>query len=540
MPTCREAPQCARATAPHRRTRVLAWLLATALVAIGAPSAALADDDLPGRVGRIAEFAGQLYLAPEERASEWQPIGLNYPVASGDNVWVGGGGRAEVDYGGGQFRLAGDTNLHVSRLDENQLALFVAQGRLIVRVRFLDAGDSARIDAPNAQIQLTRPGLYRIDVAPERQSTAVSVREGEAIVALAGGSQQTLPGQTAIVTGPDPAYADVRNGVGLDDFDAYSASRDRRYERPRATAYVSPQMVGYADLDALWQLGVDAGLRARLVSKRGRARLGAVSRRLLDQCRRVGLHLGGCRAMGLRALPLRSLGVGPWSLGLVPGNVCRAAALGARAGGLGRRRALGTVRQRRRSGLRLGAAGMGRAVPSVVGTLLVQLLGDVQPPVRGQRRDAAGESAVAFPQFRFSRCGDRCFRRHAAKAAACRVQSRDGADASDGQCASARRRPRGRRCTTARSGNARRHRRDAATRVDVLSDDAIGTANAAAAVASGRSRSARLRGSAKHGASGRRCDAGARRFPGAVHAASAGCAAARCQRAGHDQRSRAN
>lgn len=261
MPTCREAPQCARATAPHRRTRVLAWLLATALVAIGAPSAALADDDLPGRVGRIAEFAGQLYLAPEERASEWQPIGLNYPVASGDNVWVGGGGRAEVDYGGGQFRLAGDTNLHVSRLDENQLALFVAQGRLIVRVRFLDAGDSARIDAPNAQIQLTRPGLYRIDVAPERQSTAVSVREGEAIVALAGGSQQTLPGQTAIVTGPDPAYADVRNGVGLDDFDAYSASRDRRYERPRATAYVSPQMVGYADLDAYgsWEPTPDYG-----------------------------------------------------------------------------------------------------------------------------------------------------------------------------------------------------------------------------------------------------------------------------------------
>ncbi len=75
-------------------------------------------------------------------------IGLNYPVAQGDNLWVDHAGRAEVDYGGGQFRLAGDTNLHVSRLDERQLALFVAQGRVIVRVRVLDPGDSVRIDTP--------------------------------------------------------------------------------------------------------------------------------------------------------------------------------------------------------------------------------------------------------------------------------------------------------------------------------------------------------------------------------------------------------
>ena len=74
-------------------------------------------------------------------------------------------GRAEVDYGGGQFRLAGDTNLHVARLDDRQLALFVAQGRVIVRVRVLDPGDSVRIDTPNTQVALVRPGLYRIDVA---------------------------------------------------------------------------------------------------------------------------------------------------------------------------------------------------------------------------------------------------------------------------------------------------------------------------------------------------------------------------------------
>ena len=45
---------------------------------------------------------------------------------------------------GGQFRLAGDANVHVARLDDTQLALFIAQGHLIVRVRVLDGGEAAK------------------------------------------------------------------------------------------------------------------------------------------------------------------------------------------------------------------------------------------------------------------------------------------------------------------------------------------------------------------------------------------------------------
>src|SRR5690348_4334726 len=65
-------------------------------------------DDLPGRVGRVADVAGQLFLAPEDRPDAWEAIGLNYPITNGDNLWVGNDGRAEIDFGGGQFRLAGD------------------------------------------------------------------------------------------------------------------------------------------------------------------------------------------------------------------------------------------------------------------------------------------------------------------------------------------------------------------------------------------------------------------------------------------------
>lgn len=235
--------------------------VASCLFMTALPADAQTDEDLPARVARVAEFAGDIFLATEDRATEWTPVGLNYPVTSGDNLWVGGVGRAEVDFGGGQFRMGGDTNLNVSRLDDRQLVLFVAQGRLVVRVRVLGSGEAARIDTPNAQVRLMRPGLYRIDVPPDRATTTVSVREGEAQIAFVGGLQQTLPGQSVILVGPEPAFADLRNSMPRDALDAWSANRDRYYEIGPVAGYVSPEMVGYADLDhyGAWESYPDYG-----------------------------------------------------------------------------------------------------------------------------------------------------------------------------------------------------------------------------------------------------------------------------------------
>jgi hypothetical protein len=234
-------------TAMNTATRTLLRAALAACCALAA-SLAAAQDDLPGRVGRIANLSGELYLAPQAQPEAWAPAGLNYPVATGDNLWVGRDGRAEVDLGGSQLRLAGDSNVHVSRLDERQFALFVAQGRTSLRVRVLDPGEVARVDTPNAQVVVTRPGLYRIDVHEDRQRTRVVVREGEANVQTAGALQQVLPGQSAEVEGADPQYASVRNGIGSDGFDTWAADRDRYYRMANNGNHVSPQMVGAADL----------------------------------------------------------------------------------------------------------------------------------------------------------------------------------------------------------------------------------------------------------------------------------------------------
>ena len=230
-------------------SRITRFAAACAVVALAAAShVALAQEDLPGRVGRVANVSGELFIAPQDRPDAWAPGGLNYPVAGGDNLWVGNDGRAEVDVGGTQLRLAGDSNLHVSRLDDRQFAIFVAQGRVSIRVRVLEGGELARVDTPNAQVTITRPGLYRVDVSPDREHTRVVVREGEVNVQTAGALQQVLPGQSADIDGPNPQYATVQNGIGIDGFDAWVADRDRYYRVSASGGYVSPQMVGAADL----------------------------------------------------------------------------------------------------------------------------------------------------------------------------------------------------------------------------------------------------------------------------------------------------
>ena len=228
---------------------VLAGLLVLIALSVLVPAPACAEDDLPPRVGRVAELSGELFLAPQDAPDQWVAIGLNYPVAMGDNLWVGNDGRAEIDFGVGQFRLAGDTSLHLSRLDDRNFALYVAQGRVILRVRVLEPGETARVDTPNSQVALTRPGLYRIEVSEDRQHTQLAVREGEAIIDTGSAMQQVLPGQSAMLDGATPQFAQLRNGISTDGFDTWSANRDRRYERNRVNSPVSRQMVGAADLD---------------------------------------------------------------------------------------------------------------------------------------------------------------------------------------------------------------------------------------------------------------------------------------------------
>jgi hypothetical protein len=232
----------------------IGWCAAAAMLAavVSWTMPALAQDDvadLPSRVGRVSDVAGDLFVATQDRVNEWAPIGLNYPIITGDNLWVSANGRAEVDFGNGVLRLSGDTNLQIATLDDGALVLFVASGKAIVRVRTLASGEVAQINTPHTKIDIARPGQYRVDVDAGNERTTLTVREGEAGIHFSGGIQQALSGQAATVMGLDGAGLAIQNGFGSDGFDTWSSARDQRYDASRFPAYVSADMVGVRDLD---------------------------------------------------------------------------------------------------------------------------------------------------------------------------------------------------------------------------------------------------------------------------------------------------
>ncbi len=216
-----------------------------------------AGDPLPTRVGRVSALDGAIYHAPPDRASDWDTIGLNYPVTTGDNLWVAEGSRAEVDYGGGQLRIGEATNVNVAELDDHHLGLFVAQGHVVLRVRSFEAGDSVVVDTPSTQLTFDRPGLYDIDVVDG--VTTLGVRQGQAQVFAGNGMQPVNPSQSVVV-GNDPSGLQYRGALALSPLAQWSGERDRLYDQAQ-TPYVSRQMVGYNDLAqyGTWQPHADYG-----------------------------------------------------------------------------------------------------------------------------------------------------------------------------------------------------------------------------------------------------------------------------------------
>ena len=261
------------------------------------------------RAGRRSAGSRRSHRRRRRRTSSWRrrtaptngsPVGLNYPVASGDNLWVAGEGRAEVDFGGGQFRLAGDTNVHVSRLDDRDFALFVAQGRV----------DRARARARAGRRRAHRHAEHagRADAARACTGSTCRRSPGDARSSCAKARPRASRGRPAAgAAGPDAprwsatddVQADVRNGT--------RHRRLRHVERePRPLLRAQPhrartcraQMVGYADLDAVRRVADVPGLRRRLVPVGGRRRLGAVSRRLLDRRCPAGARRGSTTRRG--------------------------------------------------------------------------------------------------------------------------------------------------------------------------------------------------------------------------------------------------
>ena len=248
--------------------------------------------DPPSRVARLGFVSGAVSFSPAGE-SDWSLGTINRPLTTGDRLWSGDGARAEVQAGNAMIRLDGSTSVSVLNLDDQITQLQLTQGTLNVRVRRLDPGQTFEVDTPNLAFTLRQPGTYRITVEPDGSATTIIVRKGQGEAYGDGAAYVIDARQPYRFTGTGLQEYRYIDAPRLDEFDRWASERDARYDRSATARYVSPDVIGYQDLDANGTWRVDANYGNVWIPNRVAADWGALPRRALGLGGPLGLDLDG-------------------------------------------------------------------------------------------------------------------------------------------------------------------------------------------------------------------------------------------------------
>jgi hypothetical protein len=211
-----------------------------------------ASGDPPNRVARISVIQGNVSLEPNG-ADSFSQAEINYPLTGGDRVYVDNNSVGELQTAGLAVRLGNGADVTLSSLTDNVAQFGLAQGSIRVRTRSLASfnGEPAtvEVDTPNGAILVDQPGDIRVDSYPQDDTTVVTVSSGAVEVTGQNLDQQLGPNQSLRLAGSNPVYAEQVQLLQPDGLDQFDQQREQRRERSNAYHYVSPDMIGAADLD---------------------------------------------------------------------------------------------------------------------------------------------------------------------------------------------------------------------------------------------------------------------------------------------------
>jgi hypothetical protein len=235
------------------RLPVLAFVVGVAVLAFSGWASA----DPPSRVARLGYVTGAVSFSPAGE-NDWMEATINRPLTTGDRLWADADARAEIQVGGAMIHMNAGTGVSVLNLDDQIAQLQLTQGALNVHVRHLEPNQVFELDTPNLAFVLRQPGDYRIEVDPEGDATTIVVRQGRGEVYGEDAAYSVDSRQAYRFTGTGLREFQPVGAPRLDDFDVWSSDRDRRYDNSVSARYVSPDVVGYQDLDAYGTWRVDA------------------------------------------------------------------------------------------------------------------------------------------------------------------------------------------------------------------------------------------------------------------------------------------
>ena len=181
---------------------------------------------------------------------DWVAAPVNRPLTTGDKLWSDRDSRAELQLDGSLLHLSSQTAIAVLDLDDRTTQIQLTAGTLIVHVRRLDDDETYEIDTPNLAFSILRPGVYRLSVDDSGTATTIGVRRGQGEVTGGGSAFPVRAEEQGVFTGTNELAENVGPyGQGDTAFDAWSSDRDDRWEHSASARYVSPDIVGYEDLD---------------------------------------------------------------------------------------------------------------------------------------------------------------------------------------------------------------------------------------------------------------------------------------------------
>ncbi|WP_321474843.1 DUF6600 domain-containing protein [uncultured Paludibaculum sp.] len=236
------------------------WLLALIIPGMLLSGTALAqqegqpDDetsDGPGRgVARVSLLNGDVSVRRGD-SGDWVAAAINAPLLAEDRVMTGPGARAEVQLDFyNRIRLAADTEIRLSQLDQGQYQVQVARG--LVTFSALKGSDAqVEISTPGAALRPLAQGDYRISVSDDGMAE-FTVRSGEADIASPNGTQRLRPGRTMQVRleGSDSQFQIV-GAIPRDAWDQFNEQRNQELSKARESTYqyVSRDVYGAEDLN---------------------------------------------------------------------------------------------------------------------------------------------------------------------------------------------------------------------------------------------------------------------------------------------------
>lgn len=207
---------------------------------------------LSARAGGINLVSGDVKVR-RAGSQEWQSISVKDDLRTGDAARTGADGRVEVLLNPGSYlRAAASTEVELTDASLESLRVNILRGNVLIEATGYDElGLNIQITTPRTHVELSRSGVYRIDVA-ESGETVVSVQKGRALVGDGLAAIVVKGGKVARVGAGAVEIAKV-DKKQRDDLDQWSRERGRELAKVN-TSLASRQTNSMLASNGFWDL----------------------------------------------------------------------------------------------------------------------------------------------------------------------------------------------------------------------------------------------------------------------------------------------